>query len=373
MERNVKDTCTSPAPSSPVCRCRSLLSSLNSANEFIRQYREKGVNISTYDLSHVGAKKMASDLEQRLRSHSDYFESLFSLVPAQYRTAREDDDERKAVGGKETRFWHLKKGAGRPLAKKRSAENAKERADSASSREEAGFSVDDKKSLSLSELRRRLHEKIKEVSLSKKEDRESDEGERKKRKRRRGEGAAGLDKKQLRLEEKKKRKEATRNDREVKQKKTAVEVSQNGADKSSDGPQFSFNRFEFSDSVKSESKKKNYKALIAKAEAKQRKLQEMAVEDVEKGEAASEKERWSKAVRMARGEKVRDDPSLLRKTVKKLEKKKQSHAKKWKERVMAEQEKLDTRQKKRQQNIRERIDKIKAKKTRRRAKKRGLV
>ena len=320
---------------------------------------------------------MASDLEQRLRSYSDYFESLFSLVPAHYRTAREEDDEREAVGGKKTRFWHLKKGAGRPLAKstkKRSAENAKERADSASSREEAGFSVDDKKSLSLSELRRRLQEKIKEVSLSKKEDRESDEGERKKRKRRRREvGEAGLDMKQLRLEEKKKRKEAAKNDRKVKQKKTAVEVSQNGANESSDDPQFYFNRFKFSDSVKSECKKKNYKALIAKAEAKQRKLQEMAAEDVEKGEAASEKERWSKAVRMARGEKVRDDPSLLKKTVKRLEKKKQSHAKKWEERARAEQEKQDTRQKKRQQNIRERIDKIKAKKTRRRAKKRGFV
>lgn len=316
---------------------------------------------------------MESDLERRLRAHSEYFVSMFSMVPAQYRTTREEDDLVEAVGGKETRFWHLKKGAGPPakLKKKQSEPDADE---SVANREETGVGVEEKRSLSLSELRKRLHEKIEEVSSAKK-DKESDEGLRKRRKRRRERGEGGPDKKQQRLEEKKKRRDAVRKEKEVQQKKVAVSVSRDQvSDESLSGPQFSFNRFEFNEPVKTGTKKKsNYKALIAKAEGKQRKLQELVEQDEERGEAAADKEKWSKALLMARGEKVRDDPSLLRKTVKRLEKKKQGHVKKWRERVKAEQQRQETRQRKRQQNIRDRIDKIKAKKTRKRAKKRGFV
>ena len=310
---------------------------------------------------------MASDLERRLRAHSDYFESLFSLVPVQYRTAREEEGEERsgeAAGGKKTRFWHLIKGAGQLKSRKKpSTEAAGEPVDSETSRGGVGFGVDDRKSLSLSELRRRLHDKMKEVSLSKKE---GDEGARRRRKRRREMGEGAPDKKQLRIEEKEKRKK----EREIKQNKLAVAAAQTRADETSDDPKFSFNRFEFSDSGQPERRKNNYRALVAKAEAKQKKLQELLEEDKERGEGAREKEGWSRAVRMARGEKVRDDPTLLRKTVKRLEKKKKSHVKKWKERARVEQERQEATQRKRQQNIRERVDKIKAKKTRKRAKKR---
>ena len=322
---------------------------------------------------------METELAERLRAHSDYFLSMFSLVPAQYRVTREEDaleETTHAPGGKKARFWHLRKGAGQPpqsKAKRRerepSAEDASGKTVSVASSKQVAIDAEQKKSLSLSELRRRLEEKMEESSATRGRLGEKERsGRQRKRKRGREGDDGGPNKKQLRLEEKKKRKESLEKERKAKQKKAAVTLS--GDSKS--GSQFFFNRIEFSDSAKPGTKK-NYKTLVAKAEAKQRKLQELVEQDVERGGVAVEKEKWMKAVRMARGEKVKDDPSLLRKTVKRLEKKKKTHVKRWKERVRAEQQRKETREKKRHHNIKERVDQIKAKKTRKRAKKKGLA
>ena len=299
---------------------------------------------------------MEASLEERLRVHSSYFVSLFSLVPAQYQSVRQESEEDGYLRGNKTRFWHNKKGA----------ESLKLKGGNASESERGGgeggtgFGVEERRSVGLSELQRRLREKMAAVSVRK----------------RGGDSGRGRERKQQqRAEEEVKRREVARRNKEARQKSVAVAISREPAESSSSSPQFSFNRFDFNEDKDKagQKKKKSYKSLIVKAEAKQRKLEELKEKDQERGGAAEDKERWSKAVRMARGEKVKDDPSLLKKTVKRLEIKKESRRRKWRERVRAEEERKEARQERRRENIRERVGQIKAKKNRKRAKKSGLI
>ena len=328
---------------------------------------------------------MESELEERLRGHSAYFLTLASLIPAQYLAASRDGenettDKRPAKKSMETRFWHNKKDKAKPTVKSRGRSAAAGDQDASKEAEPARkgrrgrqFNVEHVRSTSLQDLRLRLQQKMREASGGRKASvGDESEGHQRKRKRRGEAGEEGAAKKERRLEEKKKRKESVKKLRETKQKKAALAVAVDPEErKPGSAPQFTFNRFDFNQSSEKTAKKKDYNRLITKAEAKQNKLQQLVEEDKERGGEVQEKVKWSKAVRMARGEKMRDDPALLKKTVKRLEKKKESHRKKWGERVKEEQQRGEARDKKRQKNIRDRVDKIKAKKNRLRAKKRG--
>ena len=324
-------------------------------------------------------------MEDRLRAHSAHFLSMISLIPPQYYAAKEEQHEEElsvaqSTGG--TRYWHNKKSTAQPLRKSvKSTPRSHKKSiteDDGDMIQDAGtgrdLSVEHKKSLSLSDLQNRLRKKIAEVSA--KRTAVNKDSETQNRRRRRGKKTeSGLGKKQRKLEDKQKRRETVKKARETRQKRVAVTSGAAVPDstEASSSPQLSFNRFEFGQSTKMGGKRKNYQALIARAEAKQKQLQELTEHDQEKGDRVAEREKWSKAVRMARGEKVKDDPKLLQKAMKRQEKKKQSHRKKWSERVKAETQRVDARQKRRQQNIHERIEKIKAKKSRKLAKRKGLA
>ena len=320
---------------------------------------------------------MDSGLEGRLRAHSAHFQSLVALIPPQYYAARESEDEAKEIkqSKRETRFWHNKKGEALSKSRKTTAHDSKQSEEggtAAADSKKTELSVESVRSTSLSELRERLQKKISEAA-QRKDLVPTESTETKQRKRRqRKVGDDGSSRKVKRLEEKRKRRERVKRGQEAKQKREAVTVA--GASSGENSSQFSFSRFEFGNSSKTTAKKKkDYHTLISKAESKQKRLQELMGQDQERGEVAQEKEKWSKAVRMARGEKMKDDPKLLKKTVKRLEKKKMNSKVKWQERVKAEHQRQEARQKTRKQNIRERVDKIKAKKVRKRAKKRGIV
>ena len=139
-----------------------------------------------------------------------------------------------------------------------------------------------------------------------------------------------------------------------------------------------FSKFDFTSSAhkevqlaerKSMSKKKGYKKLLAKAEAAQRKLEELKKTDEKRGEELAKKLMWQKAMDMARGTKIKDNPKLLKKTVKKIEKRKKKTSKEWEERKNMEREAMEKRQAKRKANIEERKEQIRSKKIKRRMKK----
>lgn len=67
-----------------------------------------------------------------------------------------------------------------------------------------------------------------------------------------------------------------------------------------------------------------------------------------------EESHWGKAVLMATGEKVKDDPKLLKKTIKKTEAQKRRSAKEWKLRMEKVKQDEIKRQKKREENTQKR-------------------
>ncbi len=67
-----------------------------------------------------------------------------------------------------------------------------------------------------------------------------------------------------------------------------------------------------------------------------------------------EKDLWLNAKKRAHGEKVRDDMSLLKKTLKRKEKAKLKSESEWNERITGVQKGQEMRQKKREENLRKR-------------------
>ncbi|KAM3070092.1 hypothetical protein ACMFMG_003875 [Clarireedia jacksonii] len=92
-------------------------------------------------------------------------------------------------------------------------------------------------------------------------------------------------------------------------------------------------------------------SALAAAAKKQSRLESM---DAEKRADIEEKERWLNAKKKVNGEKVRDETSLLKKTLKRKEKQKKKSEKEWTERTEGVKKAGIMRQKKREENLRKR-------------------
>lgn len=113
--------------------------------------------------------------------------------------------------------------------------------------------------------------------------------------------------------------------------------------------------------------------ILEKLNKNKEKLEELKSQgDVEKAQELKEKLAWKAALAKADGQKVRDDPDLLKKSVKKQEQIKRSSAKKWQARKEGVKKAQEERQKKREANINKRKDDKKNKKLKK-AVKRGRV
>ena len=118
------------------------------------------------------------------------------------------------------------------------------------------------------------------------------------------------------------------------------------------------------------SKKKDPKSAlqsIQKQKDKLKRLEEKGETDIAKN--MEESSAWDKALDKTEGVKVKDDVGLLKKSIKKMEQKKKSSAKKWVERKEGEKKKMDARQQKRTENIKKRKTDKKANKMKKLAKK----
>merc|ERR1712083_909492 len=118
------------------------------------------------------------------------------------------------------------------------------------------------------------------------------------------------------------------------------------------------------------SKKKDPKSAlqsIQEQKVKLKRLEEKGETDIAKN--MEESSAWDKALDKTEGVKVKDDVGLLKKSIKKMEQKKKSSAKKWVERKEGEKKKMDARQQKRTENIKKRKTDKKANKMKKLAKK----
>jgi hypothetical protein len=104
------------------------------------------------------------------------------------------------------------------------------------------------------------------------------------------------------------------------------------------------------------------KSQLKILEAKKEKMDKLKTENKDKAEALKEKEEWNKVIAMATGEKQKDNIQLLKKSIKRVEKQKSKSGQEWNKRV--EKVKYDEKKaiKKREDNIKAKIDEKKNKK-----------
>ena len=101
------------------------------------------------------------------------------------------------------------------------------------------------------------------------------------------------------------------------------------------------------------SKTKNLQKMLADAEEKKKRLEELK-HGTDEDKQKAENIQWGDTIKEASGERVKDDPAKLRKVLKRREAKKKKSAKAWKSRMENTKEKMDERQKIRSHNLNKR-------------------
>ncbi|KAG7370890.1 RNA polymerase II transcription mediator complex protein [Nitzschia inconspicua] len=119
-------------------------------------------------------------------------------------------------------------------------------------------------------------------------------------------------------------------------------------------PSSTSNYTEANKALRNLTKTKNLEKLLADAEAKKQRLEELKQsKDAQDKEKAANIE-WGDALKEASGTRVKDDPAKLKKALKRKAVKKQKSAKAWKTRLEQTQQKMDERQKIRNHNLQKR-------------------
>ncbi|KAG0044442.1 surfeit locus protein [Gryganskiella cystojenkinii] len=122
-----------------------------------------------------------------------------------------------------------------------------------------------------------------------------------------------------------------------------------------------FSKFEFAGMQKKKKGPTDAQGQLKMVEAHKEKLAALQVADPEKANALKEKDTWKKALQLASGEKVKDDVKLLKKTIKREETFKKKSSKEWGERKSTVAKTKDQKQKRREDNLKARLDQAKNK------------
>lgn len=312
------------------------------------------------------ADELASELQKRLKEHSTYFNSLVRLVPAKFYLP--DDEEEKSKKfyknrGKSAPKQEIKE-ASRKAKKKRldpsqtkdvvdlqeQGETVNDKSNESDSEDDdnnnsRGFSVEKVPSGKIADLRAKLHERIQAL-----------QGKRKPT----SEKHSNRPKKKMKSEiksDKRKMNQIAQSKKDQSQKERNTVTNDKG--------EVVFSKFDFmerSKNPKHGSKMRNYKNLIAKAETRQKKIEELKGKDESKARELAERHAWESAMEKAEGNKVKDDPKLLKKSLKRKEKMKAKSKKQWDTRKEQQNKQMEEKQKRRQKNLKERAEAKKGKK-----------
>ncbi|EJW81535.1 surfeit locus protein 6 containing protein, partial [Wuchereria bancrofti] len=107
---------------------------------------------------------------------------------------------------------------------------------------------------------------------------------------------------------------------------------------------------------------KDYKRLLVKAEKREERLEKVRSKNPEKALKIEKNIQWKKALSRAEGQKVKDNAELLKKSLKRKEKIKESRRRKWANRVEHTLQMQARKQEKRSANIQARKDIVKKEK-----------
>eukprot|EP00126_Sphaerothecum_destruens_P003771 Sdes_comp17559_c0_seq1m6799 len=230
-----------------------------------------------------------------------------------------------------------------------------------------GLSFDANKAGTLEELRSKLQNRIHEL--------------RKKRKYQQGDSASSDVVEKNRAEKRQKKSKSTiKEANKLNDSKAGKAVIADTKEKMTkcDGPEsmpvfskFDFGKIEKEKKQSSSNTAKNFQAILLKAqktkefeeglkksiielEKKESKSQE-EVAQLEELKAKSIKFTYEKAMKKASGEKLKDDPKLVKKTIKRQEREKLKSKKKWNDRIRTVDENLKQKQKSREENLQMRM------------------
>lgn len=118
---------------------------------------------------------------------------------------------------------------------------------------------------------------------------------------------------------------------------------------------FDFSTISFgNDKKSSDLHGRDYKRLLDKVERRKQKVEELKEKDPEAGSKMEQKIQWQAVLSKAQGEKVKDDPVLLKKAAKKKEKEVTRKKKKWGDRKKTVDETLKKKIDKREKNLEKR-------------------
>jgi hypothetical protein len=142
-----------------------------------------------------------------------------------------------------------------------------------------------------------------------------------------------------------------------------------------------FSKFDFSESgFKSEVLEKKRRGerdphkMLKKIEKRNEKLKELEMKgEMEKVTEIREKIAWNKALNKCEGIKVKDNPELMKKTIKREIKQKQKRKKKWVSRIEGMKNRQEEKQKKRMENIEARKKQVKVNRLKKAAKKGRII
>lgn len=139
-----------------------------------------------------------------------------------------------------------------------------------------------------------------------------------------------------------------------------------------------FSRFDFSESGFKDKVKgreeRDPRKVLRKIEKQNEKLKELELKgETEKLTEIREKIAWNNALSRCEGVKVKDNPTLLKKTIKKETKRKEKSKKNWAARMEGIKNQQEERQKKRTENIEARKKHVKMNKLKRAAKRGRII
>lgn len=305
-------------------------------------------------------------LEERLAANSAYFSSLIELVPIKHYLPVDDEEQASKFyknRGEKAPKQAIKEASRKAKRarldpnqhktiheiQKESEENTISSCSGEQKKEgklgNASFSVEKVESGNLEDLKSRLHARIQDFQ----------------RKRKAGDGRTDH-------QHPRKKKPKSEVKEKNKQKMTSAPKNPKGYVKQDSSPSKKilnesgdvvFSKFDFMETKKEPragTKQKNYSKLLAKAEARKKKLETLQAEDAVKAKELKEKHSWNHAMEKAEGVKQHDDPKLLKKAMKKKEKEKAKSKKQWKERMDHQKKQAEEKQKLRQKHIKERTE-----------------
>eukprot|EP00250_Pteridium_aquilinum_P014205 c21845_g1_i1 orf=716-1774(-) len=333
-----------------------------------------------------------SQLQSRVHGHRLFFDELVELVPAKFYIVKDEEEnawhygmsKAKRAAAKQATKEHLKKAKRDRLDPDKFASTlhllqqqgseARVEADNNDKAEavtNSRLQGKESRASTYEELRERLHKRLENLRAKRNADAAvataknariwKNEKKLNSQSRKRNISSAGLDAKA----------DVARS--MAKRSKQAISMSESGEVKKMSGVEtadtFEFGRVKMG--LQSDTNRRNkHKRKESKEQllAKARKLQAEA-QDPKIGQDVSMKHSWSAAVSRSSGDRVFDDPGLLKQSLKRDKHQRQRSTKKWEERRETVKQSMDVKQRTRQEHIKERKDQKKERRIAKREKK----